>query len=126
MPFNRGFDIPGDLALTADGRDLAFVSGAQKVVQNIKVRASIFKGSWRYDRSKGVPYFQEILAFGAGIELVRRRFYELLIETDGVLSVTSLVVTFDHKSATIYVAFTCSTDDGVAEGVLDFVAVQAA
>lgn len=119
--FNRGFPIRGDVALTADGRDLQLISGAAKVVQSIRVRAQIFKGSWRYDRQIGMPYFQDILVFGASAELVRRRFQELIINTDGVLSIQSLNIRFDRTVGTIFVEFVCVADTGeVIRDVLDF------
>jgi hypothetical protein len=119
--FNRGFEVLGDLVLTADGRDLQLVSGAAKVAQSIKVRAQIFKGSWRYDRQLGMPYFQDILVFGASVELVRRRFHELIANTDGVLSVQSLTIKFDRTVETIFVEFSCVTDTSeVVRDVLDF------
>lgn len=122
MGFHRGFDIQGDLALTADGRDLVLVSNEAKVLQNIRVRASIYKGSWRYDRNVGVPYFDDILVAGPSVELVRRRFYELLIGTDGVSSVQSLTLRFDPTRGTIYVDFVVLTTAGqTAANTLDFV-----
>ncbi|MES2384541.1 MAG: hypothetical protein V4593_08325 [Pseudomonadota bacterium] len=123
--FNRGFPVLGDVALTADGRDLQLVSGAAKVAQSIKTRAQVFKGSWRYDRTLGVPYFQDILATGASVELVRRRFQELISSTDGVLSIQSLTVTFDRTRATVLVNFTAVSDTGeVIRDVLDFQAAS--
>jgi hypothetical protein len=115
--------VPGDAALTADGRDLELVSGPAKIVQNIKVRAGIFKGSWRYDRQLGVPYFDEILVFGATAELVRRRFQQLIAQTDGVLSVTSLTVRFDQPSETIFVTFSAISD--TSEVIRDVLSFQA-
>lgn len=119
--FNRGFPVRGDVALTEDGRDLQLISGAARVAQSIRVRAQIFKGSWRYDRQVGVPYFQDILVFGASVELVRRRFQELISNTPGVLSIQSLSVRFDRTNATIYVEFSAVADTGeVIRDVLDF------
>jgi hypothetical protein len=119
--WNRGFDVLGDVKLTADGRDLELISGAAKVAQSIKTRAGIFKGSWRYDRRIGVPYFEDILVFGATVELVRRRFYDLVAQTDGVLSVQAITVTFDRTTETIFVAFQALTDTSeIIRDTLDF------
>lgn len=119
--FNRGFPVRGDLQLTPDGRDLQLISGAAKVAQSIRVRAQIFKGSWRYDRQLGVPYFQDILVFGASVELVRRRFHELISGTDGVLSVQKLAIKLDRTNETILVEFEVLADTGeVIRDVLDF------
>jgi hypothetical protein len=124
MTFHRGFPIQGDLELTADGRDLVLVDGPEKVRQNIRVRASIFKGSWRYDRTKGMPYFDEILVAGASVELIRRRFYDMLIQTPGVLSVRKLTIRIDPSAqgATLYVDFAVTVDAGTLTDTLDFLA----
>jgi hypothetical protein len=125
MAFNRSFPVLGDLQLTPDGRDLQLVSGAAKVAQSIRVRAQIFKGSWRYDRQLGMPYFQDILVFGSSVELVRRRFHEMISSTDGVLSIQSLTIRFDHTGQTIFVEFSCVTDTSeILRDVLDFKAAS--
>ena len=110
--------MTGDLALSDDGTSFVYISGAEQVVQDIKIRAQIFKGSWRYDLNEGVPYFQEILAFGATLGLVRKRFYDLVASTPGVQSVQSIRVFFQRPE--IFVEFTCSVDGRAVTGVLDF------
>jgi len=121
VTFHRGFDIPGDLGLTEDGRDLAFVSGATKVLQSIKARAQIVLGSWRYDLTKGMPYYQDILVGGPEVELVRRRFYDLIAETDGVTSVKSVNIRLDSTLQTVFVDFVAIAANEQVSGSLDFV-----
>jgi hypothetical protein len=119
--FNRGWPVSGDIALTADGRDLQLVTGGNKIRQSIRIRCLIFKGSWRYDRNIGMPYFEDILVFGASAELIRRRFYDLLIQTDGVLSVQSLTLRFDQTLGTIFVDFAVLADTSeILRDTLDF------
>lgn len=116
--FHRGFPVVGDLELTEDGRDIVFVAGAAKVLQNIRIRAQVFKGSWRYDLNAGMPYFQEILVAGANMALVRQRFYEMLIDTDGVTGVQNLTV---HVSGeTLLVNFTVTALNEKVSGSLAF------
>lgn len=124
MAFFRGFPVQGDLELTADGRDFVLTDGLEKVRQNIRVRASIFKGSWRYDRTKGMPYFEEILVTGTSLELIRRRFYDMLITTPGVLSVRKLTARIDPspQGATLYIDFAVTVDAGTLTDTLDFLA----
>jgi hypothetical protein len=120
MSFYVGFPIVGDLELTVDYRDIALSAGPGKVLQSIQTRALIFKGSWRYDRNLGVPYFQEILLTGTPEELVRRRFHELIAETDGVTAVQFVRLRFDTESATMYVDFSCTAENETVSGTLDF------
>lgn len=127
MAFFRGFPIQGDLELTADGRDFVLVSGAEKVAQNIKVRLEMFKGTWRYDRNLGMPFFQEILVAGASLELIRRRFYDALIGTPGVTGVTKLTTRIDPSAqgAILRVYFAVTTDSGLISDTLDFLGAAA-
>jgi hypothetical protein len=121
--FFRGFPVLGDLELTADGRDLVLISGKEKVAQSIRTGAQIFRGSWRYDRSIGIPYFQEILVAGPDLERVRRRFHEFLTSTDGVSSIEQLDVRIDGE--TLYVDFRVACESGEStSGTLDFVAAN--
>lgn len=112
MTFRRCFPILGDLEVTDDGRDLVLVAGRDKVAQSLRVGAQIFRGSWRYDRQRGIPYFQDILLAGPQLEVVRRRFHEFISETDGVTAVDSLTLRFDSAQATMYVDFIAVCDDG--------------
>jgi hypothetical protein len=123
MAFRRGFPRPGDLELTADGRDFVILSGREKVAQSLRVGAQIFLGSWRYDRQKGIPYFQEIALAGPSLERVRRRFQEFVSGTDGVVAVNKLDVRFEVSTGTVYVDFECVCETGdVLTSTLDFVA----
>jgi hypothetical protein len=122
MAFNRCFPVRGDIALTADGSDLLLVEGAAAVRQRIKLALSTFKGSWRYDLNEGVPYFQEILVFGANVELVRQRYYEELLKVPGVLGVTRLTIQFDSAAQTIYVTFEVQSENGTIADTIDLVA----
>lgn len=114
MTFHRCFPVAGDLELTDDGRDLVLFHGAAKVAQSIRTGAQIFRGSWRYDRQRGVPYFEDILVAGANLERVRRRFHELLTETPGVATVTRVDLRIDRSDGTLYVDFAVVAETGEA------------
>ena len=51
------FDIPGDAMLTPDGTSIMLASGAPRVKQRIKVGIETILGSYKYDPSKGLPWF---------------------------------------------------------------------
>lgn len=112
MTFHRSFPILGDLELTADGRDFVLFHGTDKVAQSIRVAAQIFRGSWRYDRQIGVPYFEEILVAGPQLERVRRRFHELLQATSGVAAVRTVTVGFERETGTATVDFEVVAETG--------------
>ena len=121
MPFYRGLDIPGDLQLTEDGRDLKFGTEQEAVLQKLRVRFGIFKGSWRYDRTKGLPYFDEILVAGPQLPLIQRRFYDTIIGTPGVDSV--LLLRLRIEGSTLSVDFSVSAGGNTISDTFDFSAV---
>lgn len=104
-----GFPIKGDLALSDDGRELLLLTGPERVAQTLTVAAQVFKGSWRYDRNLGVPYFQDILVAGPELELVKQRFREMALRVAGVAAVAS--VTLAQDGAIISVDLVVRTDD---------------
>ncbi len=111
MTFRRCFPVRGDLELRDDGRDIVLVAGRDKVAQSITVGAQIFKGSWRYDRQVGIPYFQDIMLAGPQADVVRRRFVDFLSTTDGVTSVDRLTLRFENASGIMNVDFSVTCDD---------------
>lgn len=112
--------MAGDLELTADGRDLVLTSDREKVLQSLRTRFGIFKGSWRYDRSKGIPYFDDILVAGPQLELVRRHFYDTIVGTDGVTSVLKLELRVDGETGTLFVNFSCTASGEIISDSFDF------
>jgi hypothetical protein len=119
--FHRGFPVAGDLELTDDGRDLVLASDREKVLQNLKTRFGIFKGSWRYDRNAGIPYFDDILVHSPRLEVVRRYFYDTIMGTPGVSSVLKLDLRIDRTTGTLYVDFACSASGDIIADSFDFV-----
>lgn len=120
-----GLPIVGDLQLTEDGTDLVLVTGPKAVAQLLKSGAQIFRGSWRYDLAVGLPYFQEILVAGPSVERVRRRFFDFLTATVGVVSVRSVAVRFDRAKETVFVDYSVIVESGeTLTDSLDFVVVN--
>jgi hypothetical protein len=91
------------------------------VLQNLKTRFGIFKGSWRYDRNAGIPYFDDILVHSPRLEVVRRYFYDTIMGTPGVSSVLKLDLRIDRTTGTLYVDFACSASGDIIADSFDFV-----
>lgn len=118
MTFNKCFQVLGDIRLTEDASDLAIADGPIAIRQRITNALSLFRGSCVYDRSAGVPYFQEILAAGTSPELVRQRFVRVLRQVPGVDGVPRLTVRFENQ--VMYVDFVVATEYGDLSDTLDF------
>ena len=89
--------VTGDMVVTDDIR---FTTGIEIVSQSIALRMDATKGEWFADLDNGVPY-DEILGGKPSVARVEAIFRKVLVETPGVDSVTSLIVTGSTRNMTI-------------------------
>lgn len=107
-----GFQVAGDLALSADGRELVLVTGAEMALQQIRAGAEIWQGQISWDPSAGLPMLQTILVKGPDFRVIRDVFRSFLLDTSGVVQVDQLDVALDRRSRALTVTFKVTCDDG--------------
>jgi hypothetical protein len=109
-----GFQIPGDLAISADGRHFLLWQGAEEIANRINVGIQTFYGTWIYDRSKGVKYMQGIFEKpqSAGLALLRAEVWRVVAETAGVGGVDKVTLAFDPIERQATVAWQAHTEGG--------------
>lgn len=109
---SKGFQVAGDLALTADGRELVLVRGAELALQQIRAGAEIWQGTVQWDPNAGLPMLQQILVKGPDLRVITQIFRAFLQNTAGVVSVDRLNCTFDRAARTLAVDFKVLCEDG--------------
>ncbi len=112
-----GFQVAGDLALSADERELLIVTGAEMSLQQIKAGAEIWAGSLAWDPFAGLPMLQSILVKGPDLRLITQVFRQFLLDSAGVVTVDQLNVSPDRAARELTVPFTVTCEDG--EGASD-------
>ena len=116
-----GFQVAGDLALSADERELVLVTGAALALQQIRAGAEIWSGSLSWDPFAGLPMLQSILVKSPDLRLITQVFRQFLLDTAGVVTVDSLNVSLDRPTRTLSVTFAVTCEDGeVASDNLQF------
>lgn len=115
------FNIAGDMALNEDETDAEFVDGAASTLQEIKVGAQIFEGSYRFDKTKGLPYLDDVFVKNPDLRLIRIIFYAFLSGITGVTEVETINLRVDAQARILYVQFKVHSDSGVLE---DTIALQ--
>jgi len=113
---SHGFQIPGDLALSADGRYLLLWQGGEEIAYRANVALQTFAGAWVYDPSKGVKYLYEIFEkpASAGLALLRAEIWRVLGETAGIVEVLQVQIDFDSDTRTATIRWQARADtDGV-------------
>ncbi len=113
-PMSAGFQIPGDLALTPDGRHFLLGQGAEEIAGRVDVGLQTFYGTWIYDQSKGVKYLQGIFEkpSSAGLALLRAEVWRVIGETAGIGGVDKVVLAFDPITRQANIAWQAHTEAG--------------
>lgn len=107
-----GFQVAGDLALSADETQLLIVGGSRMVDQQIRTASQIWRGYYRYDVGVGLPMLQSVLVKNADIRVVTQVFREWLATISGVVSVESVQCTLDSELRLLTVEFAVKCEDG--------------
>ncbi len=106
------FQVPGDLALSEDGRFLKLVSGAELASQQIRLASTIWQGFWYYDETVGLPMLSSVLVKGADLRVVTQVFRDWFLSLSGVLSVKACAVALDRAARSLSVTFELVCEDG--------------
>lgn len=51
------FPIAGDAVLSPDGRTFLFTTGAERLAQRLRAGFKTIQGTYKYDLTKGIPWF---------------------------------------------------------------------
>lgn len=101
------FNIPGDAALSADGRRLLLTTGPDRTAQRVRVGIRTHRGSYKYDRSKGIPW-QEALSLespvAADVEVSK-----FLLSRPEIKAIRRLTFRPDKATRTLYCDFLVQT-----------------
>ncbi len=107
-----GIQIPGDLALTADGTELVLTTGSALAIQQIRTGAAIWQGTLAWDPDAGLPMFDVIAVKGPDFRVLRAVFRTFILSCAAVESVDSLTVSLDKATRTLAVKFAATCSDG--------------
>ena len=112
-----------DILLTPDG-DLAFnedydIILGDSVEQKINIRLRWFLSEWRWDKSEGLPYFDDLYIKNPDIDAfansIRRKIYEI----DEVTNVKYVTITYDTETRNATIAYCAITDRETIESEVD-------
>lgn len=90
--------------LFVDGsNNLAIVTGAEAVGQHARQRLKTFQGEWFLDTSAGVPWLAQIMGAKYDPALVEAVVKAEILDTDGVVEITSFSVGFDRSTRNVII-----------------------
>lgn len=95
-------DQSGDLVVDPD---FALVTGRDSVVQRIRLRLYLVRGSWYLDTSEGVPWFQTIMVKAPDVPAIDALLRAEIASVPGVDSLVSFESSFDNEVRTYTATF---------------------
>lgn len=103
-------DSDGDLEVV-DG-EVSLVSDQDAIVQNLNIRLRTFLGEWFLDTNVGMPYFEEFLVKKPNRLIIETRIREAVLETPGVVSLTSLEYDLNTTTRNLSITLTAKMRSG--------------
>jgi hypothetical protein len=86
-----------------EGGSLSVVTDAEAVGQHARQRLQTFAGEWFLDTTCGVPWLSEILGRQYDPALAESVVKAELLDTDGVIEITSFSVSFDRTTRGLHI-----------------------
>lgn len=106
-------DSNGDLSVV-EGK-LALTSGTVATSQRIKQRLSLFLAEWFLDKSRGVPYIEQIFVKNPNPVVIDAIFKREIISDPAVIELQFFELDLDTATRILTVTFEAKTDEGLVD-----------
>lgn len=113
-------DANGDMAI--EGGKLVLTSGVEATRQRLEQRLKLFFGEWFLDKSRGVPYFEQVFTKQPNPTLIDAVFKREILLDPAMRELQEFSLDLDPETRVLTVRFRARTDDGP----IDFTTVVAA
>ncbi len=97
------FEIPGDAQLSPDGKTLLLTSGGKRLAQRLRIGIGTILGTYKYDLSKGVPWF--LLLEKPNRALLDAGLRDYFLSHSEVASIVSLEFPVDPRTRVMSVSY---------------------
>lgn len=106
-------ETTGDLSIT--GQDIDFVYGVDAIRQHIRQRLSLFRGEYKYDLTRGIPYHDEFFKKNFNPVVIDTILKSTIIDTPGVIELVEFDLDFSDTTRELSLTFRATCDDGVID-----------
>jgi len=102
-------DASGDVDLST-GKVVVTTDVVTEYRQKMNARLNSFKGEWRYDTGRGVPYFERIFVKNPRLSDVQSVLRTTIMSVPGTTGVSFTKFVFDKTTRVLSVSFATTTD----------------
>jgi len=103
-------DSTGDIDLT-DGQ-LTLTTGLVATKQRLSQRLSLFAGEWFLDRTRGIPYIEQVFVKQPNPVVIDAVFKNEILSDPAVLELTKFELDLEVATRVLTITFSAITDDG--------------
>lgn len=104
-------DENGDISIL--GNELTLTdSGSESTAQRLTIKLAAIKGTWRYNESYGISYFELVFVKGTPVSLIDAEFRTAIVDTDGVAQLMEFKSRFDGATREYTIDFTVLDTEG--------------
>lgn len=107
-------DASGDFDLSTG--DLQITRGAEAIRQSVQIHLQFFLGEWFLDPTAGIPWWQKVFKKVQDPNVLQPIFRNGILAVTGVSAIEQLVLTFDHATRVLNVAYQLDGDVGLLDG----------
>lgn len=104
--------------------DLQLITGADRILQAIKIRLRTWYGEWFLDTTIGLPYLDKIMVKNPSLPTIDNLLRAEILAVDGVAYAPSVVSVVDASKRTLSVTFTADTTYGRISAIEDLSQVR--
>lgn len=101
----------GDIVI--DKNDVVLITGQDEIRQRVIQRLQFFLGEWFLDRSRGIPYFQEIFQKGVDSTSISALFKQEILAVDGVIELVSFDMSYETQTRVLTINTAIRSQEGV-------------
>jgi len=98
--------------LVFEDYDLSFVSGLDRVKQNMRIRLWTFAEEWFLDTSVGLPWFTEINVKAPNLQAIDALLRREILAVQDVLEIVEFTLDYNAAARTMQVDFKAKTNFG--------------
>jgi len=99
-----------------ENQDLGFVSGIESIRQHLKQRFQFFRGEYKHDLTRGIPYHDEFFKKNPNPVVMDSILKDVILTTPGVIELLSFSMEINNSTRILNIPFKVMT----SEGILDY------
>jgi len=99
-------------SILIENQDLATVDGIDAIEQHLKQRFKFFRGEYKYDLTRGIPYHDEFFKKNPNPIVMDTVLKDVILTTPGIIELTEFFMELDNATRILNVTFKTQTSAG--------------